>query len=229
MTDPYQVLVIEDDPQLQRFLKTSLEVHGYGVSMASTGNEGLASMVSEKPDVVLLDLGLPDLDGASLISNIRQWSRTPILVVSSRARSEDKINALDNGANDYVTKPFDMGELLARIRATLRQQARENANEPIFVNGPLEVDLMRREVRVDGRLVKLSPREYELLRYLVINADKVMTHQMLLSEVWGPAHVHNTHYLRIFIGRLRQKIEANPAQPQLLITEPGVGYRLRMV
>ncbi|MBI1206104.1 MAG: response regulator [Azospirillum sp.] len=228
MNEAHRVAVIEDDPQLRRFLTAGLEAHGYQVSCSESGRAGIASIVTVKPDVILLDLGLPDIDGTALIDEIRAWSQIPIIVVSSRIAVGDKISALDHGASDYVTKPFDMGELLARIRASLRQNIRTSGTEPTFTVDHLVVDLLRREVRRDGALVKLSPREFALLRFLVANADKVLTHQMILKEVWGAAHLHDTHYLRIFIGRLRQKLELDPARPRLIVTESGVGYRLRV-
>lgn len=223
-----RVVVVEDDPQMQRFLKTGLEAHGYQVVEARTGREGLAAVVTARPEVILLDLALPDGDGHQIIEEVRGWSRTPIIVLSSRTASSEKIGALDQGANDYVTKPFDMGELLARIRAALRQAIHEKGGETVVETGPLTIDLVRREVTVDGQEVRLSPREYDLLKVLAANAGMVMTHQMLLREVWGPAQDETT-YLRIFIGRLRHKIEADPARPRLIVTEPGIGYRLKIL
>jgi two-component system KDP operon response regulator KdpE len=221
------ILVIEDDPQLQRFLHTSLDAHGYRVTLASTGREGLQRITTLQPDVVLLDLGLPDMDGVELVTRVRQWSSMPILVVSSRGREEDKIAALDHGADDYVTKPFGMGELLARIRAAMRHAIRFEGGDAVYRSGPIEVDVVRREVRRNGEVVRLSRKEYELLRYFVQHADRVITHEPVLKAVWGPAQAHETQYLRVFVGRLRQKLETDPSRPQLLVTESGVGYRLR--
>jgi two-component system, OmpR family, KDP operon response regulator KdpE len=224
---PTRILVVEDDPSLRRFLCTSLDAHGYGVSEVATGQEALRRIPLDRPDVVVLDLGLPDLDGVDLVGRVREWSEMPIIVVSSRDSEASKIQALDRGADDYVTKPFSMGELLARIRAALRHRLRQQGVEPIWRSGPIEVDLTRREVRKDGAPVRLTPREYDLLRFFVVHADRVVTHEQVLKEVWGQAQIHETQYLRVFVGRLRQKIEPDPAQPHLLVTESGVGYRLR--
>ena len=222
-----RVLVIEDDPALRRFLRTSLDACGYAVSDVETGRDALKRMTVEQPDVVLLDLGLPDIDGVDVVVRLREWSETPIIVISSRDSEASKITALDRGADDYVTKPFGMGELLARIRASMRHRLRREGVAPVWRSGRVEVDLARREVRRDGMPVRLTPREYDLLRFLVVHADRVVTHQQVLKEVWGQAQIHETQYLRVFVGRLRQKLEADPAQPHLLVTESGVGYRLR--
>ena len=224
---PTRILVVEDDPALRRFLRTSLDAHGYAVSDVATGQEALRRISLDRPDVVVLDLGLPDFDGVDLVGRVREWSETPIIVVSSRDTEASKIQALDRGADDYVTKPFSMGELLARIRTALRHRLRQQGVEPVWRSGPIEVDLTRREVRKDGQPLRLTPREYDLLRFFVLHADRVVTHEQVLKEVWGQAQIHETQYLRVFVGRLRQKIEPDPAQPHLLITESGVGYRLR--
>jgi two-component system, OmpR family, KDP operon response regulator KdpE len=223
-----RVLVVDDEPQIRRFLRTSLSVHGYRVIEASCGREAITLMTTERPELVLLDLGLPDIDGLEVIHRLREWSMVPIIVISVRGQEAEKIDALDNGADDYVTKPFGMGELLARMRAALRHRLQAELDEPVFHAAGLTVDLARRVVTVDGREVKLTPKEYDLLRVLVTHAGKVITHQHLLREVWGPESVHETHYLRVYIGQLRQKLEPDPAQPRYLLTEPGVGYRLRM-
>ncbi len=225
---PIRVLIVDDEPQIRRFLRTSLSAHGYRVIEASCGREAITLTTTERPELVLLDLGLPDLDGREVIHRLREWSAVPIIVVSVRGQEGDKIAALDGGADDYVTKPFGMGELLARIRAALRHRLQAEVEEPVFHSGGLSVDLVRRVVTVDGREVKLTPKEYELLRILVTHAGKVVTHRHLLREVWGPTSVHETHYLRVYIGQLRQKLEPDPAQPRYLLTEPGVGYRLAM-
>ena len=223
-----RVLAVDDEPQIRRFLRTSLSAHGYRVIEASCGREAIALMTTERPELVLLDLGLPDIDGLEVIHRLREWSTVPIIVISVRGQEAEKIGALDNGADDYVTKPFGMGELLARMRAALRHRLQAELDEPVFHVAGLTVDLVRRVVTVDGREVKLTPKEYDLLRVLVIHAGKVITHQHLLREVWGPGSVHETHYLRVYIGQLRQKLEPDAAQPRYLLTEPGVGYRLRM-
>jgi two-component system KDP operon response regulator KdpE len=223
-----RVLIVDDEPQIRRFLRTSLSAHGYQVLEASCGQEALVRITTERPGVVLLDMGLPDLDGLDVIHRIREWSQVPIIVLSVRGQEGDKIAALDRGADDYVTKPFGMGELLARIRAALRHRLRSEVDAPVFRSGGLTVDLARRVVTVDGGEVKLTRKEYELLRVLVIHAGKVLTHQQLLREVWGPAAAEETQYLRVYMGQLRQKLEVDPAQPRYLLTEPGVGYRLRL-
>ncbi|HSF31803.1 MAG TPA: response regulator [Candidatus Tectomicrobia bacterium] len=229
MTEPsIRVLIVDDEPQIRRFLKTSLSAHGYRVIEASCGREAIALTATERPDLVLLDLGLPDMDGLEVIHRLREWSTVPIIVVSVRGQEAEKVEALDGGADDYVTKPFGMGELLARLRAALRHRLQAEVEEPVFRTGGLTVDLLRRVVTVDGREVKLTPKEYDLLRLLVTHAGKVITHQQLLREVWGPGSVYETHYLRVYIGQLRQKLEPNPARPHYLLTESGVGYRLRL-
>jgi len=223
-----RVLVVDDEPQIRRFLRTSLGAHGYAIIEAASGREAILKASCERPDIVILDLGLPDMDGMEVIRSVREWSKVPIIVLSVRGREADKIAALDAGADDYVTKPFGMGELVARIRAALRNRLRNEADEPVFRSGGLVVDLARRIVSIDGREIKLTPTEYDLLRVLVINAGKVVTHQHLLREVWGPSDVDQTHYVRVYVGQLRQKIEADPAQPRYILTEPAVGYRLRI-
>lgn len=228
MNEGIRVAVVEDDPQMLRFLKTGLEAHGFCPLEARTIKDGLARIVTERPDVVLLDLALPDGDGMGVIEEVRAWSRVPIIVLSARTAASEKIAALDNGANDYVTKPFDMGELLARIRAALRQGIWEKGGEECIATGALKIDLIRRVVSLHGDEVRLSPREFALLKALATHAGMVMTHSMLLAEVWGPEQTEST-YLRIFIGRLRHKIEADPTRPRLIVTEPGIGYRLKIL
>jgi two-component system, OmpR family, KDP operon response regulator KdpE len=223
-----RVLIVDDEPQIRRFLRTTLSAHGYRVIEASGGLEAMTLAATERPELMLLDLGLPDIEGLEVIHWLREWSTVPIIVVSVRGQEAKKIEALDGGADDYVTKPFGMGELLARIRAALRHRLQAEVDEPVFRSAGLTVDLTRRIVTVDGREVKLTPKEYDLLRVLVTHAGKVITHQHLLREVWGPGSVHETHYLRVYIGQLRQKLEPEPAQPRYILTEPGVGYRLRM-
>ena len=229
MTSPApRILVVDDEPQIRRFLRTTLSAHGYRVIEASCGRDALALTATEQPALVLLDLGLPDIDGLEVIHRLREWSTVPIIVVSVRGQESEKIAALDNGADDYVTKPFGMGELLARMRAALRHRLQAELDEPVFHAGGLTVDLGKRVVSVDSHEVKLTPKEYDLLRVMVTHAGKVITHQHLLREVWGPGSVHETHYLRVYIRQLRQKLEPDPAQPCYILTEPGVGYRLRM-
>lgn len=223
------VLVIEDEPEIRRFLRTSLPRQGYRLYEAATGQEGLAQAAARNPDIILLDIGLPDLDGLEIIKQVRQWTATPIIVLTARDQERVKIQALDLGADDYVTKPFGVGELLARIRVALRHMFRpaEEPGETVFTLGELRVDLLRRHVLVSGKEVHLTPIEYKLLTTLVQHAGKVLTHRQLLKEVWGPLHVEEAHYLRVYMRQLRNKLEANPAHPQYLLTELGVGYRLR--
>ena len=224
------VLVIEDEAPLRRYLRAALQAFGYRVEEAATGEEGRAMLLRVNPDVVLLDLGLPDGDGLELAREIRGWSRVPIIVVSARGKEEDKIQALDVGADDYLTKPFGSGELLARIRVALRHSAEVagSATEPVVEVGPLRMDFASREVLLDGAPIHLSPNEYALLTVLVRHAGKVLTHRQLLHEVWGGIASAQPTYLRVYMASLRKKLESDPARPRLLITEPGVGYRLKV-
>jgi two-component system KDP operon response regulator KdpE len=224
-----RILVVDDEPQIRRFLSASLNSHEYTVIEAHTGNDAIRLCTTAQPDLVILDLGLPDIDGREVLTRIREWSRVPIIVLSVRFDEQDKIDALDRGADDYVTKPFGMGELLARMRTALRHRVGASEEAPLFATGGLAVDLTRRVVTVEGVEVRLSRKEYEVLRTLVKHAGKVVTHQQLLREVWGPAHVNETQYLRVYVGQLRQKIERDPTQPRYIITEAGVGYRLRQL
>lgn len=210
---------------MRRLLRVCLEANGYRVSEAATGKDGIAEAAQHPPDVVILDLGLPDMDGVSVLKRLREWSRVPVVVLSVRDREEDMIAALDNGADDYVTKPFSSGELLARLRVAQRHAA-PSSETTVFRSGQLEVDLAARVVKLKGKEVKLTATEYSLLRLFVQHAGKVLTHRQILREVWGPNYVEQTHYLRVYLAHLREKLEANPAQPELLTTESGVGYRL---
>ena len=221
------VLIVEDEIQMLRFLRPALQGNGYRIQEARTAEEGLREASTRPPDVVLLDLGLPDLDGLEVTRRLREWTQVPIIVVSARGREDDKVAALDAGADDYVTKPFGVRELLARLRVALRHGSRgSDHDEPRIVVGDVEVDLEKRRVQVRGTTVHLTPIEYRLLAELARNAGRVLTHSHLLRSVWGPAYAHQSHYLRVYMTQLRRKLEADPAQPKLLITEPGVGYRL---
>lgn len=219
------VLVIDDEVQIRRLLRATLEANGYQVREAGTGQEGINATAQRPPDAVILDLGLPDMDGVTVLKRVREWSHVPILVLSVRDREEDKVAALDNGADDYVTKPFSSGELLARLRVAQRHASKE-AEISIFRSGSVEVDLAGRVVRRDGKEVRLTATEYSLLRLFVQHAGKVLTHRHILREVWGPNYVEQTHYLRVYIAHLREKLETEPTKPELIVTEPGVGYRL---
>ena len=223
------VLVIEDEPQVIRFLRAALSSHGFRVLEATTGAQGLVEASARVPDLVLLDLGLPDIDGVEVARRIREWSAVPILVLSARGQERDKIEALDAGADDYLTKPFGIGELLARIRVALRHAERVGTGTEVaeLAVGELRVDLAGRHVFARGQEVRLTPIEYRLLACLVKHAGKVVTQRQLLKEVWGPGSVTQSHYLRVYMSQLRGKLEAEPARPRWLITEPGVGYRLR--
>jgi two-component system KDP operon response regulator KdpE len=223
------ILVIEDDAQIRRFLRTTLISSGYRLLEATTAGEGLRQVALNHPDVIVLDLGLPDMDGSEVIRRLREWTLTPIIVVSVREREHDKVAALDAGADDYLTKPFGASELLARIRVALRHALRaiQGDDEPVFAVGGLQVDLSHRQVFIDETEVHLTPMEYKLLTTLVRYAGKVVTRHQLLKEVWGPAYAGEDHYLRVYMGQLRHKLEADPTRPRYLITEPGVGYRLK--
>jgi two-component system, OmpR family, KDP operon response regulator KdpE len=223
-----RILVVDDEPQLRRFLKTALEAHSYTVDLATTGREALELAQALHPDVVLLDLGLPELDGLEVCRRIRAYSQLPIIVISARDREQDKVTALNEGADDYLTKPFGTGELLARIQVALRHvaQVQPAARAQVAV-GSLRLDLTMRQVFVRGEEVHLTPTEYEILKALARRHGQVLTQSALAREVWGPGEQHNTSKLRVFINQLRRKIEDDPAQPAYIITEPGVGYRLR--
>jgi two-component system KDP operon response regulator KdpE len=220
-----RILVIDDEKQIRRMLKVALEGNGYDVAEAATGHDGLNQAAIFHPDLIVLDLGLPDMDGVEVIKRLREWTGTPVIILSVREHEDDKVDALDAGADDYVTKPFSMGELLARLRAALRHVAKTD-DEPVLTFGELTIDLARRNVMLRGEEIKLTPTEYEILKYLALQAGRVITHRQLLHAIWGPNYQEQTHYLRIYIGQLRHKIETDPSQPTYIITEPGVGYRL---
>ncbi|MBL8630808.1 MAG: response regulator [Rhodospirillaceae bacterium] len=223
-----RILIVDDEPQIRRFLRASLQAHDYEVIEADTGKEGIRQATLQKPELVILDLGLPDTDGLDVITSLREWSKVPIIVLSVRSDEADKIDALDRGANDYVTKPFSMGELLARMRASLRQKAEDTTDAGSIVTaGTLVIDLSKRLVTVGGKQIRLSRKEYDLMRILASHPGKVVTHQQLLQEVWGQGYVEETQYLRVYMGQLRQKLEEDPASPKYLLTEPGVGYRFQ--
>jgi two-component system, OmpR family, KDP operon response regulator KdpE len=221
-----RVLVVDDEPAVRRFLRASLSAHGYAVFEAESAQAALAAVPGDRPDLVVLDLGLPDLDGIDVVRLLREWTAIPIIILSVRGQESDKIAALDAGADDYVTKPFGVGELLARMRVALRRAAQPGL-DPVFATDDLVVDLTRRIVTVGGRDVQLTPTEYDLLRVLVTNAGRVLTHRQLLREVWGVGYEAETHLLRVNISNLRRKIEPDPVRPHYILTEPGVGYRLR--
>jgi two-component system KDP operon response regulator KdpE len=223
---PPKILVVDDEPQIRRFLRASLPQQGYALVEAATGAEAQAQFAREKPDIVILDLGLPDCDGLDVLAQIRKHGLTPVLVLSAREDVAGKVAALEAGADDYVTKPFDMAELVARLKAALRHGIQAVGEEPVFRAGTLMLDLVHRKVEVSGQEVKLTPKEYDVLRFLARHAGKVATHHQLLREVWGPAHAEDVQYLRVLMRQLRQKIEAEPSNPRILLTESGVGYRL---
>jgi two-component system KDP operon response regulator KdpE len=218
-------LIIDDELQIRRLLRVNLEANGYRVLEAATGQEGITQAAQWRPEVVILDLGLPDMDGVTVLKRLREWSRVPVIVLSVRDREEDKVAALDNGADDYVTKPFSTAELLARLRVAQRH-AQPGAQVSHFRTGQLEVDLAARVVKFKGNEVRLTATEYALLRLFIQHAGKVLTHRHILHEVWGPNAVEQTHYLRVYIAHLREKLETEPSKPRLILTEPGVGYRL---
>jgi len=224
------ILLIEDESQMRRFLRITLQGSGYRLIESATGQEGLTQVATRNPDVVLLDLGLPDIDGLEVVRRLREWSQVPVIVLSARGQEEDKIRALDAGADDYLTKPFGAGELLARIRVALRHMAVQSSGseESVFVLDNLKVDLLKRQVLLDDKEVHLTPIEYKLLAVLIKYAGKVITHSQLLKEVWGAAYADQSHYLRIYMAQLRHKLESDPARPRFFINEPGVGYRLRV-
>lgn len=228
-TDPV-IIIIEDELAIRQFLRTALRLQGFTVYEADTGKRGIIEAGMRKPDLLILDLGLPDMDGAEVIKAVRAWSALPIIVLSARSQEGQKVAALDQGADDYLTKPFGIDELMARIRVALRHANRkeQSLSNEVLVTGGLKVDLHKRLVSVDGREVALTPIQYRLLAALAKNAGKVMTHRQILKEVWGPPYQDNVHYLRMYMSQLRAKLEVDPAQPQYLLTESGLGYRLKI-
>ncbi len=221
-----RVLVVDDERAIRRYLHAALNAQGYAVFEASGGKEALNMVVADRPDLIILDLGLPDMDGVEVTRQLREWTHIPIIILSVREQDRDKIDALDAGADDYLTKPFSSGELMARMRAALRRSV-QSTSEPVFETDDMKVDLTRRQVRVSGEEILLTPTEYDLLRILVQNAGRVLTHRQLLRQVWGNAYESETHLLRVNMSNLRRKIEPDPTRPRYIITEPGVGYRLK--
>ncbi|WP_248923960.1 response regulator [Paenibacillus hamazuiensis] len=228
MTNPdngARILIIDDEPQIRKLLKVTLQAHRFDIFEASAGEEGILQASVSHPDLIVLDLGLPDISGMDVLLRIREWSSVPVIVLTAKEREEDKIAALDSGADDYVTKPFGMGELLARIRVALRHVAK-SANEPVLEFGELKIDLAHRSVELHGERLKLTPTEYDLLKVLALSAGKVITQRQLLQQVWGGHHHESdSHYLRVYIGHLRKKLEEDPTRPKFIVTEPGIGYR----
>jgi two-component system KDP operon response regulator KdpE len=222
---PNTVLLIDDEPQIHNLLTLTLETNGFLVTSAHTGQEGVATAAKRRHDLIILDLGLPDLSGLLVLKQLREWTQTPVIILTVQDEGAEKIAALDSGADDYITKPFDTGELLARLRAAIRRTSRGKDEEPVFRGGGLTVDFNSRQVARDGQPVKLTATEFALLRLFIQNAGKVLTHRHILHEVWGLDYRERTQYLRVYMTRLREKLEANPAEPALFLTEQGVGYR----
>ena len=227
MTKTYRILVVDDEKSIRRFLNFGLRGQGYKVSLAASGTEAVEKVAEEKPDLIILDLGLPDMDGTKVIRQIRRVSAMPIIVLSVRSDEPAKVEAFDLGADDYLTKPFGMEELNARIRTAFRHRFQELGAAPVYRSGALAVDLVRRRVTISDREIKLSAKEFDLLRLLATQAGRVLTHEFILREIWGPASEENVQYLRVYVRSLRQKLEKDPTQPQYLLTEIGVGYRLK--
>ena len=223
---PLSVLVIDDETQMQRLLTIALEAAGYLVTTAGSGQDGLRTIAYHRHDLVILDLGLPDISGLLVLKQLREWSQTPVIILTVHDAEAEKVEALDTGADDYVTKPFNTSELLARVRASIRRANQGQSREPVFCQGDLKVDLTARRVMLQGEPVKLTAKEYALLRLFILHAGKVLTHRQILREVWGAGHENDTQYLRVYLMRLREKLELNPAAAPLFLTEPGVGYRL---
>lgn len=225
MSEGLHVLIIDDEVQIRRFLRICMEANGYHVHEAVTGQEGMAKAAQLRPDLLILDMGLPDMDGLDVLKRLREWTHTPVIILSVRNADRDKVTALDAGADDYLTKPFSTDELLARLRVAQRH-AQPGPESQVFTYAGLQVDLAKRSVSVRGESVRLTPTEYALLRLMIQNAGRVLTHRQILRAVWGPEYVDETHYLRVYFAQLRQKIEEDPTRPRIILTEPGVGYRL---
>ncbi len=223
------ILVVDDEPQIRKMLNIFLDASDFKVEESDSGKQAIRLSATLKPDLILLDLGLPDVDGKEVISAVRQWSQVPIIVLSVRSGDEEVVAALGLGADDYIVKPFNVDILLARVQANLRKSAVREAGEPELVNGPIRMDLVRHEVFLRDEKIALTPKEYELLRYFIINRGRMLTHKQVLKEVWGPAHAEDTQYLRVYIGQVREKIEDNAAKPQIIVTEPGIGYRMEVL
>lgn len=224
MSEGQQILVVDDERQIRRFLKISLEAHGYRVHDTDSGNDALVKAAQLRPDLIILDMGLPDLEGLAVLKRLREWTQTPIIILSVRDSDFDKVAALDAGADDYLTKPFSVEELMARMRVAQRHSLPQ-VESSIFTHGSLKVDFAKRQVTINGEVIKLTPTEYALLRLMIQHSGKVLTHRQILREVWGPEYVDETHYLRVYMAQLRQKLETDPTLPRLFLTEPGVGYR----
>jgi two-component system KDP operon response regulator KdpE len=225
-----KILVIDDEPQIQRALQTILQKHDYRISIAATGNEGLMRAAAEQPDIIILDLGLPDMEGITVCSRLREWTETPIIVLSVRDSERDKVSALDQGADDYLIKPFSIEELLARVRVAMRHAVHlKGQKETVLHLDNLDIDLSRHYVVKNGNEVKLTATEYKLLAYLISNAGRVLTHQTILKQVWGMEYMDNIEYLRVFISQLRKKLEENPKEPRYILSEPGIGYRFSVL
>jgi len=220
------ILVVDDEVQIRKMLSIFLDASDFKIEESESGKQATRMCASIKPDLVLLDLGLPDMDGKDVISEIRTWSQVPIIILSVRTADEEIVAALDRGADDYVIKPFNVDVLMARINANLRKAAVKEAGEPMLINGPIRMDLVRHEVYIDENKAAFTPKEYELLRYFMVNRGKMLTHKQILKEIWGPAHGEDTQYVRVYIGQLREKLETDPANPRFIITEPGIGYRM---
>ncbi|NVJ97892.1 MAG: response regulator transcription factor [Alphaproteobacteria bacterium] len=223
------VLVVDDEPQIRKLHSITLEAHDMKPEEAEKGGEAIRLAVSLKPDLILLDLGLPDMDGKDVIAQIREWSQVPIIVCSVRDSDKEMIEAFDLGADDYVTKPFNPDVLIARVTANLRKAAAQEAGEPELVNGRITMDLVRHEVKIDGERVDFTPKEYDLLRYFMVHRGKMLTHRQILHEVWGAAHGSDTQYLRVYISQVREKVEPDPSSPDYIVTEPGIGYRMEVM